>query len=220
MTDLVYSAMFGGYDTVRPVGLDRDRTDFVLFTDAEELADDTGWDVRVVHSSRVPDGARWQARWYKLHPPDGYDRCVWLNMSAWPPHSTPALNVLFDGCDGPGPAAHHAHPHRCCVYDEAEASLRENWGKYGGFDLAGQVDSYRQAGLPGRWGLWETASMSFTWDRPTRRFFAAWWEEVARWGWHDQLAEPYVAWSAGTRPDTLPGNFLDWFPYHSHARND
>jgi len=96
------------------------------------------------------------------------------------------------------------HPWRDDIVDEAEAS-RTVW-KWETQDMAGQVQSYLEAGHPRNWGLFH-GGMVVRRDSPAMRAFnAAWWEEYRHWSSQNQLSLPFLLRTSKLRwhvwPDT------------------
>lgn len=170
MTTVLYSAIYGDYDTVRPQPVP-----VRLFTDA-------------THPRPEPD-PRHAAKWWKFRPdlacPDA-DVTVWIdgNVDVLRPdfveHCADAL--------GDDDALFMRHPQRDDIYEEVTASryLR----KYDGWPLEEQVESYRAAGHPEYWGLAHAALLVRRNCDAVRALGEAWWAECCRWSLQDQLSLP------------------------------
>jgi len=213
---VLYSAIYGGFDQVPPLR-DTPGVDRVMFTDDPNL-EAQGWDVRVEPAPDVHP--RMAAKRYKLQPhavlPE-YDRRVWMDGS----HTLlnpDAVTVALDLAAEPGIAL-HKHPERDCIYDEALASIAFAT-KYGDQPIAEQTDAYRAEGHPPNWGLWAAGTVAS--HRHADAIFDAWWDEVNRWSYQDQLSLPVVLRRAGVRPGEFPHSQYasPWFEVGGHSRDD
>jgi len=98
------------------------------------------------------------------------------------------------------------HPHRSQIEDEAVAIAGHGWIPKAVLDR--QVATYRGEGFT------QTAitSTGFSLRQMTprvRAFNRLWWNEVARWGWRDQMSVDYAAWKTGLRTAYIPGHYRD-----------
>ena len=91
------------------------------------------------------------------------------------------------------------HPWRDDIADEAGASQDNYKWTDARQDMAGQVQSYLDAGHPRRWGLFH-GGMVVRRDTPAMRAFNdAWWVEIQRWSCQDQLSLPYLLRTSGIK---------------------
>jgi Protein of unknown function (DUF616) len=98
------------------------------------------------------------------------------------------------------------HPHRTQIEDEARAIGQ--LGLMAPATLAAQIASYRAEGFTQQ----AITSTGFSLRRVTATITAfnrAWWDEVARWGYRDQMSVDYCLWRAGLRVRYLPGHYRD-----------
>jgi len=212
----IYTAVFGGYDDLQPHP-DIPGVDFIAFTDE---ASSEQWDVR--HVERSTEHPRMQAKWYKLFPNlclPGYDQTIWVDASHEILSATFADDA-FAAVDESGIAL-YSHPWRSCVYDEATES--EGMEKYRRLPIREQADSYRAEGHPEKWGLWACGTIARLNTPEVANLMVAWWDEITRWTYQDQLSFPVVCRRAGIRPASFPIHQVHgnrWHAIRSHHRED
>lgn len=214
---VVYTAIFGGYDELRPYPATA-HCDFICFTDDAALAT-PGWTVKVVAPRR--GHPRMDAKYFKLMPhevlPD-HEVSLWLDASLNPRRSfvADALASLASA-----PLALFNHPERACIYDEA--SFCADMPKYRSQRVREQVEAYRRTGYPAGAGLYACGVLARRHHDPTLRAVnEAWWRENLAWTWQDQLSLPVVLRQHGLTPALMPGDLWhnEWFTYAGHRRDD
>lgn len=191
---VVYTAISGGYDALkRPAVLPRD-CDFVCFTDDPDLRSDV-WQMRPFDMFHV-DPTR-MARYVKTHPhvyfPD-HEHSIWVDANLL---LRGDVRAFVDALSDERPFAAFVHPHRDCVYAEADEIVAR-----GGLDdervVRRQVDGYRREGHPEHAGLVETNVLVRRHDDPrVVALMTAWWREIDNGSKRDQLSLPVVARRAG-----------------------
>jgi hypothetical protein len=199
----VITAMFGDHDEPphAPVAQGVDDVRWVYYTDSADEAPPP-WETHRVEGRYA--SANLSAKVYKCCPPMGGD-VIWIDANMAITSQRFVVEALHSRIDG---IAAWRHPRRDCIYDEAVASVEgreaQN-GKYSGFDLAGQVASYRADGYPAHNGLYACGTIAYDQDRvDVRRFGTAWFDECVRWSPQDQLSFPVVAWRLGVKPGVFP----------------
>lgn len=214
MTVAVLTAIYDGYDTLKPVVPQDVDVEFICVSDVQQPAD-LGWRIVVeerpgIHPNRAakrPKMVPWvytDAREY-----------VWLDASfriTSPSLASGALSYA-------DPIAQFVHPWRDCVYSEAvESSLLP---KYAHLPVLEQVEHYRKAGMPEGWGLWATGVIAWKRTPDTELFGPLWHRENASRTYQDQLSEAYWLWRLGLRPNSLPGtHFVNpWVTYEGSGRH-
>jgi hypothetical protein len=211
----VITAIYGGYDTLKPVLPQNDvNVDWVLVTDDPSLRDGAlGW--RTVHLPRSGVHPNRAAKQPKLFPWEftTATASVWVDASfqVISPDFVAGALALAD------PIAQFVHPDRDCVYAEAQAST--GLAKYAGEDFDAQVKEYREQGHPERWGLWAGGVIARQ-HEDVRVFNTSehWSELIARGTFQDQISEPVALRSNGLRPSPLPGSHMynDWVRHDGH----
>lgn len=220
----VVTANYDGYDTVKPVLPQAGITvDWVLVTDDPKLPGDyLGW--RTVyelwpgmHPNRAAKQAKIRPSAYTTAPAS-----VWVDAS----YRVTSDRFVEQALACADPIAQFSHPWRDCLYDEASASLE--LPKYAGQPLREQAQAYRDAGHPEHWGLWAAGVIARRHTPQVARFEELWAEQVDRWSFQDQVAQPYALRAAGLRPSSFPYAYEDsfrsvgrtaWLHYEGSARH-
>lgn len=217
---VVYTAIIGGYDTLKPQP-ELPGVEYVCYTDRiDELEHVAPWTVVQVAEPdfelhHAGSGSRATAKWYKLHPhvlfPD--QQTLWIDGSITI-KSEYALGELIN----PGWGLRlYRHPLRNCIYDELLASLP--LGKYGGQDVVRQCAVYRKEWHhPDYWGLWAGGIIARAPDQRVRDLFDAWWLENTTWSLQDQLSLPPLLRRLQLRPDEYANGLYDatWIDIAPH----
>ena len=190
---VIYTAISGGYDSIKlPEKLDP-RFDYVLFTDTFAL--DTGvYQVRPI--TYFHEDATRAARFVKTHPHmllEDYDIAIWIDA-----------NIIIQGDIHPlveeflasaKAVAAVPHPIRKSIYEELEACIQRK--KENPKTMKEQIAHYRQAGFD-HGDLIESNLMMFNLrDERVRPFLDAWWTEIDRFSKRDQLSLNYALKQAG-----------------------
>jgi Protein of unknown function (DUF616) len=203
---VIYTAIFGGYDTLKEPVPQEKPCDFICFTDMKLPRRVGAW--RVI---RVPRDARLhprlQAKRFKLagHEIFPRGRLAWryaplarrsrFDLSVWVDGSVQITSPRFLGDMrerlGAGDWAMFVHPDRDCIYDEAQVSI--GMRKYRDLPICPQVESYRTT-VPPHGGLHACTIIVRREPAPARlvAVHAAWWTENVTWTYQDQLSLPYV----------------------------
>lgn len=210
------SAVFGGYDSPRPLPADHGFDDAVLVTDNPELVAD-GWRVIVEEPSDRP---RLAAKRAKLTPWHYVDDAA----SVWIDGSCEVTGGLFRAWLDGQPAAdliawRHPEP-RDCLY--AEAVYCQDWPKYAREPIRAQTARYRAAGMPEHFGLYAAGTLLWRHTDAARAFGAAWLAEQEAGSIQDQVSLPFLLWSQPIDFATFDAHeyvnpYLRW---HAHDRQD
>lgn len=213
----IISAVFDGYDTVKPVlrqsGVD---VEWILVTDTVPDTDAArGW--TVVHEPRPELPPVRAAKAAKLEPWRYTDApaSIWVDASYRITSPTFALEVLALA----DPIAQFAHPWRDCLYAEAAEIARLGMDPDG--IAAWQADRYRKAKHPEGWGLWASGVIARQHTPAVKRMGAMWAREVEAGSSRDQVSQPYVLRKTRLRPVALPGSHLgnQWLRYEGSGRH-
>jgi len=105
---------------------------------------------------------------------------------------------------------------RTCAFDEALACLRR--GKDASDIIQGQMQRYREEGLPINFGLAETTMMVRENTTALARLNDTWWGEICRGSRRDQLSFDYCCWRHGLEYAWLPGYRLK-NPFATYVRH-
>jgi hypothetical protein len=200
----VYTAIYGGYDTLQEQP-EMPGVDLVCFTDDPELRSPQ-W--RVVHARPRHVDPRMSAKWFKMHPHRVLPRhrcTVWVDGSVQILGADFAEVVLE--AMSPDGLALFRHPARSTA--AAEAAFCVPLGKYAGQPLLEQVASYRARGFPDEAGLWAGGIIGRENAQKIRRLGRLWMRENIRWTYQDQLSLPYLLWRLGIEPGMIPAGLRD-----------
>ena len=185
----LYTALYGGYDTLMlPDCLESD-IDYICFTD--NPANNFGvWQVRSAPYYH-PDTTR-IARYVKTHPHEllaDYDIVVWIDSNivlrgdVWK-----YINRIKNSDADIGLVS---HPHRDCVYVEAEACKKLNKDQF--IIIDEQIRRYRRETYPANAGMYETGFFVAKLNAfHIKDFFRIWWKEIDLYSKRDQLS---VGWA-------------------------
>jgi len=110
------------------------------------------------------------------------------------------------------------HPDRDCVYQEAITCINRKKDRKEA--ILKQVDKYRAFGYPERNGLIATGIIIRRNNDYINEFCKAWFEELKKESFRDQLSFNYVAWVTGFKYETIPFNtVLTQFKVNKHQKN-
>ena len=200
-TVALVTAVYGGYDAVRPAppGFD----DCVLVTDQRVHGSfrPRGW--RVVVLPRPGTSPRLAAKMPKCRP-DWFTECessVWVDGS---------FRILGDGLArvaqeqlAGAPLVVAEHPYgRQCLYDEATfcaltvKSARE--------PVMDQAEHYLSSGMPRNWGLWALGLIARRHEDHVAELGHSWLRELEQWSDRDQISLPFLLWQRRWRPEVWP----------------
>ena len=190
---VIYTAISGGYDSIKlPEKLDP-RFDYVLFTDTFAL--DTGvYQVRPI--TYFHEDVTRVARFVKTHPHmllEDYDIAIWIDANIM--IQGDIYPLVEDFLASAKPVAAVPHPKRKSVYEEVEACIRYKMDD--AEIMRKQSIHYRSMGF-GHDDLIETNLMMFNLkDEGIKRFLDSWWTEIDRYSKRDQLSVNYALKQAG-----------------------
>lgn len=199
----IYSALYGGYDTIKPCRLVRGTPKLdVMYHDQPEYAQLgflDGWEPRYVpHNvvSRHGDPAlvapMLAHKFWKTHPAralPGVDVSIWIDASITLHEDF--VDYALDAL-GEDDWALIRHPWRSCIYDEAFYSA--TLPRYASLadDLHTQAAWYRELGHPARWGLAATGVLVRRHTPEVIELCEHWWQECLNWSHQDQVSLPVL----------------------------
>jgi hypothetical protein len=228
----VYTAIYGGYDTLLQPVAQTVPCDFICFTDTNMPRRVGAW--RVIRAGLKPSmHPRMRAKYFKIlsHQvfPDGrlawqfdrlgffrrYDVVIWVDGCLR--IKDPGFAEAFAGHIGETGWSMFIHPDRDCIYDEMPQARAMR--KYDGQPVSEQVAAYRAEGFPEKAGLMAATLIARSTRHPKiQRINEAWWAENVRWTYQDQLSLPVVLWRLGHDYDKVRLNLWDnpWFDRLEH----
>jgi len=209
----VYTAIYGGYDQLRPHP-PIEGVDFHVFTDDDRLLDRDDWEVHVAPSREPP---RVAAKRHKVLGPlspslDRYAYTIWIDGSREITSARFVEEALADlGPDGI--ALHRATTE--CIYEE---SAGVSGRKHELPRVREQVASYRDEGHPARSGVFAGGAIARTRGSKIEAAMRAWWEEIEKWTLRDQLSLPVILRRHALWPTIWAGTWhgSPWWKIHAH----
>ena len=202
MHSVVYTAIFGGYDTLKQPPPQDEPCEFICYTDGKMPSRIGAW--RVIHVKTDHKlHPRMQAKRFKIlshrifpgawYMPFSFrrrvDLSIWIDAGLQITSSTFVKDMRHKLGDGEW--AMFIHPDRDCIYEEASASITMT--KYQHVPIFPQVEAYRPV-VPPHGGLY--ACTVIVRREPSterlKRVHVLWWEENVKWTYQDQLSLPFV----------------------------
>lgn len=140
-----------------------------------------------------------EAKRYKILPHLFFPRedvTVWVDSNI---RLRADVATVVDALLGDADVATFRHPYRANVYEEFAALKRDR--RFAIPYLQSQMEEQRQAyldeGLPADVGLYECNVLIRRNNARVARLMDAWWSQICRWQWRDQVSFPYVLWKYG-----------------------
>lgn len=194
---VVYTAITRGYDGLKMPATVSDRCNYVCFTDDPTIDGRGLWDVRPFPNPEL-DQVR-KCRQLKILPHvflPSYKSSIWVDGNIQITGDIDELIVKH--FDKPGPEfLSFKHPWRNCIYDEAEAVIKNRKGiedSSGEMRVRKQMAKYEREGMPKKNGLIESNVILRKHTPEVNGVMEQWWEEVQTHSRRDQLSFNYVAW--------------------------
>lgn len=234
---VVYTAIFGDYDTLKQPPPQDQPCDFICFTDAELPSRVGAWRVirvkrdRKLHprmqakrfkllSHRIFPGGRLALRYTPLSVRRRADLSIWIDASLQ--IKSARFVRTMRGKLGDGDWAMFVHPDRDCIYDEAAIGMLMPKCRDLRLDL--QAESYKSV-VPPHGGLYacgvivrrEPVAV------PLKKVHQLWWDENIKWTYQDQVSLPFVLRSVGgCDPVAIPDGLWQnpWFEVLPHNSDD
>lgn len=195
---VVYTSIFGDYDSLHDPGVPSPNVRFICFTDSRDVRSKVWEVVRVAPNRNSTD----MNRRLKINPHlylPKHDYSLYIDGNV---RILGRLEGLFEKYARITEIAAPRHPARNCLYDEAEICVRNGRGDPAMIQEI--VSSYRRAGFPSGAGLFEF-HMLFrrTFAPSVVRLMETWWSEYERGAGRDQITFPYAAWKCCTTVTAL-----------------
>jgi hypothetical protein len=178
---VIYTAILGKYDLLKDPLVVTPGWKYFCFTNNKDLKSDV-WDIVYMNLQTVK-----QVRRIKLLPPFEYDLCIWVDASI-----EVSCNLdHFVRDNHQGYFTLMRHPHRDCVYTEAEACLKRN--KDTPSVIREQIDKYRRLRYPSNNGMVATGLLIRNNCKQVKDFCEHWWKEIEMHSKRDQLSFNFTA---------------------------
>jgi hypothetical protein len=211
---MVYTALFGAHDQLRPPPAHDPAIMFVCVTDQ---GPQPGWGTYQLGRA-FPGHDRLEAKYYKVHPPAG--RSLWVDASVeLLPGAVEELAELEDE------VALFRHPARDCIYQETQYALGGRYSPEDTLKMRQMARQYTAEGYPRHNGLWQCTVILRNRTERLDEAMGDWWDHIAAGEIHDQMSFSVVMDRAGIRPtpfpyDCGPGrDWAPWFYWHPHLRD-
>lgn len=181
----VVSALYGASDQlILPLTI-RNDFDYFCFTD-KELNTFGLW--KLCQSPYYHSDPTRMARYVKMHLHSmfsKYDAVIWCDANIRFEHSM--YERFYQFVEDEVEAKFIKHPHRNCVYEEAEACVK--LGKDDKTTINSQVERYRQLGIKEQAGMYETG-LYFIKPKSenVEKFYKFWWKEIIIGSRRDQMS--------------------------------
>lgn len=230
---VIYTSIFGDYDTLPDITYHPPGFDFICFTDSDIQA--SGWKVIKV-LPLYNDNTR-NAKKYKILPHrylKDYEISIYIdgNFSV-----TKDINELIDSYLIDANAAFHNHSKtaldpRNCIYQEANIILSfgkrnmQLWPERGMLNykdnpetIIKQVQKYQSEGYPQNNGLIKGGIILRRHnEKECINAMESWWSEIKYHSKRDQLSFNYVAWKTNFKFNYMPHDIRnsEYFSYNKH----
>ena len=193
---VVYTAITGEYDNLHaPLYVDHSM-EYICFTNNRNLKSKI-WKIVYVDNEGLSDVLL--ARKIKLFPykyMKGVPSSIWIDGKL---QIIGDLQELVNIYCNSSPIFCFGHFLRNCIYDEAVACLINN--KTSKEAVIPQICAYYQEGYPFDAGLYETGLIYREHNDEVMSLMEAWWEEILRFTYRDQISFPYIVKKNGLKPD-------------------
>lgn len=181
----VVTALYGGSDKLMlPLSI-RNDFDYFCFSDSEL---DTFGIWNICQSPYYHSDPTRMARYVKMHINNlfsDYDAVIWCDANIRFDHSI--YNLFDQFITGNDDAKFIEHPHRDCIYDEAEACV--SLGKDDRKTIKQQIERYTSLGIKKKAGMYETGLYFIkTNNDSVDRFYQFWWKEIVLGSKRDQIS--------------------------------
>lgn len=197
----VYTANFGIKELFEPVVVS-DKVDYIYFTDKPVAS--KHWQVNLVE--RKFDDARLESRYYFDNSTtvlSDYDITIMHGANAQLTIKPEELIRKFLLSD----IAAFLHPHRKCLYKEAEVCKQLN--KDTAYHIDKQMLRYMQANFPDNYGLHACGLLIRKNTEAVKNFEQLWWDEVSQYSYRDQLSFDYIRWKTRMIVTPIPGDIFN-----------
>lgn len=198
---IVYTAVFGDYDTVRPAPADHEDVQFICYTDREQPGS-AGWEMRIVDlpSPTHPYIQRWhKIMSHRLFPDEEVTLYLDGNLELLVNPLEIAAIHLQDS-----DIALFEHPERSGVYEEIEACADLGKDRR---DLLERVRRrYEKEGMPSEGYLHAAGLILRRHTHEVVRLNELWMDELLKTSIRDQPALAFALWKTGVEPSAIKEN--------------
>ena len=191
MKTIIYTALFGGKDTLRDPKFIEDDVEYICFSDQPQIS--KVWKcVQIFGREKVEVDPCRAAKIYKIVPHRfpvylECDRSIWVDASV---EIMGEFVSMFDGMTTDLAFFKHSLRYQNCIYEEARQCIRKRYDDEKVINKA--IQKYKAIGHPERWGL-PTARIIFRFHNDKMsQFNEQWWYEIREGSRRDQISLPVV----------------------------
>lgn len=203
---VVYTAIFGDYDTLKHPNYKIADADFVCFTD-KDITSDFYKIIRVNPKEKNP---KLDSGYYKLLPHkffSHYQYSIWVDGSMQLKF-TSAQSLIEKYLTNRVNYATFVHPERDCIYDEANECIKLK--RANREIVEKQIAGYKKDGFPKHFGLTANGIIIRKHNEPNViKVCEDWWKEVSEKSERDQLSFNYVVWKNSFNINLIKENIFD-----------
>lgn len=196
----------GTYDSLKEPSIITEGWKYICYTNQNVKSDI--WEIIPTRLQTTKE-----VRKIKIIPPLEYKLCIWIDASI-------EINCNLDEFVKKyheGIFTIMKHPHRNCIYEEANACIARR--KDNLLVINNQINTYRRSRYPSNNGMVATGLMIRENCDKVNRFCQKWWGEVERHSKRDQLSFNYVTHMLSMKFSLIPYDVLDKeFKLHPHNK--
>lgn len=205
---VIYTAISGGYDHLKPIPQNLQGYKFVCFTDKPTTTlTDQGWELRPIANSDLDNTRKVRKIKILAHEifPE-YEYSVWVDGSIALTNEahTTIEKVATDNLE----LAAFSHPTRNCIYQEATECIIQHRDKPD--TIHSWINHLKNEGYPKNHGLIESGVLIRKHNSPLMQEVSKeWWHYIKTRSKRDQLSFNFVAWRKNFSYALLPGSLRD-----------
>lgn len=195
---VVYTAIFGNYDKLKPPKIINNKIKYVCFTDRKKKV--KSWEIKLVRTQNKD--LRRENRKYKILAHKyfkNYDYSIYIDgnykiicdLSKY-------VKVLLKAND----IAVQEHIERNCIYEEAKECIARNFGDK--YVILDQIKKYKKEGYPKKNGLSDNSFIIRHHTPEINRLNELWWREVKNYSVRDQISFCYIVNKLGIKYSLIP----------------
>jgi len=199
---VVFSGIFGDYDSLKePLFIDP-KVQYLLFTDNPRLQSRI-WQIVYLPLNDKFNDPQLKARYVKINShlflPYNHEFSVWVDSSFIVRVNN--FTQLVEENLINNSFATFRHNKRNCVYDEIKVcnNLKLDYSNL--FKL--QEQKYRKDNFPCNYGLYSTGVLIRRNDSITKKINEEWWKEINKYSKRDQISLSYVFWKLQFKPNII-----------------
>ena len=191
---VVYTSIFGGYDTILEPYYVSDMCDYFIITD-QKIPGGSIWKkitVENIEGFEEMDDYH-KSKFCKMMPhilfPE-YDYSIWVDGNV---QIVADLVPLVDRMEDKTAMATFKNPLHNCIYTEKNFLICKNAANYE--QLEAQINLYKEKGFPKQFGMREFSIIVRKHsDELCQKLMKQWWGHVNRYTMRDQISFPYILW--------------------------